>query len=150
MTAPAAPARHRKETMEIIARPSCAKGPAATFTGEVWIDGIYDGGLGRARLAVVHFAPCARSFWHSHRLGQTLHILEGVALLGSRDGTVIEAHPGDTIHTAPDEEHWHGAAPDRLMAHLTLMDGDGSDAPQTVWGEAVTDAHYQAPRTTTR
>jgi len=128
--------------MKIITRPPTAKGPAATFTGDVWVDGIYAGGLDQARLAVVRFAPCARSNWHSHRLGQMLHILEGVALLGSRDGTVIEAHPGDTIHTAPGEEHWHGAAPDRFMAHLVLMEGDGSDAPQTVWAEAVTDSIY--------
>jgi quercetin dioxygenase-like cupin family protein len=56
----------------------------------VWVDG----GIDRARLAIVRFAPCARSHWHSHRLGQVLYIIEGVALLGSRDGTVIEAHPG--------------------------------------------------------
>ena len=94
----------------------------------------------------MRFAPCARSHWHSHRLGQTLHILDGTALLGSRDGTVIEAHPGDTISTAPGEEHWHGAAPDRFMAHLVLMEGDDSDAPQTSWGGPVTDADYTAPR----
>ena len=98
----------------------------------------------------MRFAPYARSHWHSHRLGQVLHILDGTALLGSRDGTVIEAHPGDTICTAPGEEHWHGAAPGRFMAHLALMEGDGSDEPQTVWGEAVTDSDYQAPRTPTR
>jgi quercetin dioxygenase-like cupin family protein len=98
----------------------------------------------------VRFAPGARSRWHSHRLGQTLHILDGVALLGSRDGTVIEAHPGDTICTAPGEEHWHGAAPGRFIAHLALMEGDGSDEPQTIWGGEVTDAHYEAPRTSTR
>jgi quercetin dioxygenase-like cupin family protein len=136
--------------MEIFSRPPTAKGPAATFTGEVWVDGIYAGGLEQSRLAVVRFAPCARSHWHCHRLGQTLHILEGVALLGSRDGTVIEARPGDTICTAPGEEHWHGAAPDRFMAHLVLMEGDGGDAPQTVWAEAVTDTQYRAPRTPTR
>ncbi len=136
--------------MEIFHRPPTAKGPAATFTGDVWVDGVYAGGLGQARLAVVRFAPCARSHWHSHRLGQVLHILDGIALLGSRDGTVIEAHPGDTICTAPHEEHWHGAAPGRFMAHLALMEGDGSDEPQTVWGEAVTDSDYQAPRTPTR
>lgn len=136
--------------MEIITRAPTAKGPVAAFTGDVWVDGIYAAGPDRARLAVVRFAPCARSHWHSHRLGQTLHILDGIALLGSRDGTVIEAHPGDTIYTAPGEEHWHGAAPDRFMAHLVLMEGDGDDAPQTVWAEAVTDAQYQAPRTPTR
>ena len=129
--------------MEIIKRPPTAKGPASTFTGDVWVDGIYSGRLDQARLAVVRFAPCARSHWHSHRLGQTLHILDGIALLGSRDGTVIEARPGDTIYTAPAEEHWHGAADDRFMAHLVLMEGDGDDAPQTVWGEAVTDDVYR-------
>ena len=137
--------------MEIIHRPPTAKGPSATFTGDVWIDGIYAGPRPeQARLAVVRFAPGARSHWHSHRLGQVLHVLDGIALLGSRDGTVIEAHSGDTICTAPGEEHWHGAAPGRFMAHLTLMEGDGSDEPQTVWGEAVSDSDYQAERTPAR
>jgi quercetin dioxygenase-like cupin family protein len=137
--------------MELFNRPPTEKGPAATFTGDVWVDGLYAGASReQARLAVVRFAPCARSHWHSHRLGQVLHILEGVALLGSRDGTVIEAHPGDTICTEPGEEHWHGAAPGSFMEHLTLMEGDGSDEPQTTWGEAVTDSDHQAPRTPAR
>ena len=137
--------------MEIFTRPPTSKGPAATFTGDVWVDGVYAGPTQeQARLSVVRFAPCARSHWHSHRLGQVLHILEGVALLGSRDGAVIEARPGDTIITAPGGEHWHGAAPDRFMAHLALMEGDGSDEPQTVWGEAVGDSDYQAQRTPVR
>ena len=137
--------------MEIFHRPPTAKGPAATFTGDVWVDGVYAGpSQEQARLSVVRFAPGARSHWHSHRLGQVLHVLDGTALLGSRDGTVIEAQPGDTICTAPNEEHWHGAAPGRFMAHLALMEGDGSDEPQTVWGEAVSDSDYQARRTPTR
>ncbi len=114
-----------------------------------WVDLIHAARGWRARLNVVRFAPASRSHWHSHRLGQTLHIIEGVALLGSRDGTVIEAHPGDTIYTAAGEEHWHGAARP-FHGHLVLMEGDGSDAPQTTWGEKVTDAVYQAPRTSTR
>lgn len=84
-----------------------------------------------------------------HRLGLTLHIIDGIALLGSGDGRVIEARPGDTIYMAPGEEHWRGAAPDRFMAHLGLMEGDNVDAPQTTWGE-VTGADYQACRTSTR
>jgi quercetin dioxygenase-like cupin family protein len=136
--------------MEIFHRPPTVKGPAETFTGDVWVDGVYAAGLEQARLAVVRFAPCARSHWHSHRLGQVLHILDGTALLGSRDGSVIEAHAGDTICTAPGEEHWHGTAPGCFMAHLALMEGDGSDEPQTVWGEAVSDSDYRAPRTATR
>ncbi|MFC5833957.1 cupin domain-containing protein [Nonomuraea insulae] len=134
--------------MEIFKQPPTAKGPAEWFTGDVWVDLIHSGPEGyRARLNIVRFAPCSRSNWHSHRLGQTIHVLEGIALLGNRDGTVIEAHPGDTIFTAPGEEHWHGAAPDRFMSHLVLMEGDGDDTPQTVWGERVNDAEYQATRT---
>jgi quercetin dioxygenase-like cupin family protein len=137
--------------MEIFTPPPTAKGPAATFTGDGWVDLSHAGPEpGRSRLSVVRFAPCARSHWHSHRLGQTLHIIEGTALLGSRDGTVIQARPGDTIYTAPGEEHWHGAAPDRFMAHLALMEGDDSDAPPTSWGGPVTEADYAAPRTSTR
>ena len=123
--------------MEIFRQPPTAKGPAATFTGDVWVDTIHTGPqAGRARLAIVRFAPGSRSHWHSHRLGQTLH--------------VIEARPGDTVYTAPGEEHWHGAAPDRFMAHLVLMEGDASDAPQTDWAEQVTDDACRAPRTPTR
>jgi quercetin dioxygenase-like cupin family protein len=58
--------------------------------------------------------------------------------------------PGDTVYTAPGEEHWHGAAPDRFMSQLALMEGDDSDAPPTSWGGPVTDADYAAPRTSTR
>ena len=39
-----------RQIMEIFKRPPTAKGPAATFTGDVWVDGIYAGhrlGIGR-------------------------------------------------------------------------------------------------------
>jgi hypothetical protein len=35
------------------------------------------------------------------------------------------------------------------MTHLTLMDGDDSDVPQTAWSEAVGDPVYGGPRTRT-
>jgi threonine dehydrogenase-like Zn-dependent dehydrogenase len=60
--------------MDIFRQPPTSKGPAETFTGDVWVDPVYAGSRpGQARLAVVRFAPGARSHWHSHRLGQTLH-----------------------------------------------------------------------------
>jgi quercetin dioxygenase-like cupin family protein len=125
--------------MELFNRPPTEKGSAATFTGDVWVDGIYAGAAReQARLAVVRFAPGARTHWHSHRLGQVLHVLEGVALLGSRDGTVIEGRPGDTIRTAPGEEHWHGAAPDSFLVHTAVSLG------VTQWREEVTDERYRA------
>jgi quercetin dioxygenase-like cupin family protein len=43
----------------------------------------------------------------------------------------------------PDEEHWHGAAPDRLMSHLAMVTVD-DEGNNSNWLEQVTDAEYQA------
>ncbi|WP_234478020.1 cupin domain-containing protein [Streptomyces sp. MBT65] len=64
--------------------------------------------------------PGCRRTWHSHGLGQTLYIVEGIALIQSRGGGILEAHPGDVVWTPPGEEHWHGAAPDHFMVHIAL------------------------------
>nr|WTB12182.1 cupin domain-containing protein [Streptomyces antimycoticus] len=93
-------------------------------------------------LNAVHFAPGARTAWHSHGIGQTLYIVEGIALIQSRGGKIFEAHPGQVIWTPPGEEHWHGAAPDHFMTHIALWEGDDAD-----WLDHVTDAEYAGPRT---
>jgi quercetin dioxygenase-like cupin family protein len=91
----------------------------------------------RLRANAVHFAPCARTAWHSHALGQTLYVTEGVGYVQSRGGEVTEIHPGDVIVTPPGEEHWHGAAPGHFMTHIALWEGD-----ETTWGSHVTDDEY--------
>ena len=40
--------------------------------------------------------------------------------------------------------HWHGAAPDRLFAHLAMSENSDTGAG-TDWGEHVSDAEYTAP-----
>jgi len=122
------------------------------FTGDAWFDVIYRGEeSSRARANMVKFAPGARTAWHSHGLGQTLYIVEGIALIQSRGGEVVEAHPGDIIYTPPAEEHWHGAAPDQFMIHLALWENPGPHgAPENTWLEHVTDAEYHGRRTSTR
>ena len=45
--------------------------------------------------------------------------------------------PGDTVHTPPGEEHWHGALPDHFMAHLAMWEDDDA-----TWGDHVTDDEY--------
>jgi len=132
--------------MEIVKQPATWKLPEEWFTGDAWADVLYRGeGESRARLNTVRFAPGARTAWHSHSLGQTLYVIEGIALIQPRGGEIIEAHPGDVIYTPPGEQHWHGASPDRFMAHLALWEGD-----DTAWAEKVTDAEYGGPRTSTR
>lgn len=128
--------------MEILKPNPTFKLPAQWFTGDAWADIIYRGEEpSRARANAVRFAPGARTAWHSHGLGQTLYIVEGVALVQSRGGEIVEAHPGDVVFTPAREEHWHGAAPDRFMTHIALWEGDDVD-----WLEHVTDAEYAGPR----
>ena len=115
------------------------KGPAEMFTGDVWLDVIAKGEApSRMRVNTVRFSPGARTAWHAHAVGQTLHVIEGIGLIQSRGGDVVEIRPGQTIHTPPDEWHWHGAAPDHFMAHLAMWEAPG-DGPESSWGDHVTD-----------
>jgi quercetin dioxygenase-like cupin family protein len=128
--------------MELRTPPATAKGPATTFTGDVWLDRFADGGdESRLVASTVRFTPGARTHWHSHPLGQTLHCTDGVGLVATRDGRVIILRPGQTVWTPPGEEHWHGATRDNLMCHLALVVTTPEGASAT-WLEAVTDEKY--------
>jgi len=91
----------------------------------------------------VYFAPGARTAWHTHPHGQTIYILEGVARAQRRGGPVETLQPGDRVFFEPGEDHWHGAAPDRFMCHLAVLDVDDEGIPAT-WGQHVTDEEYGA------
>ncbi|MEX5635080.1 cupin domain-containing protein [Parafrankia sp. FMc2] len=131
--------------MNIEAKAPTAKGPAAWFTGDVYIDPIATRRPEPSRMACacVRFTPGARTAWHSHAVGQTLYITEGIALLGTRDGTVIVARPGHVVYTPPGEEHWHGATPTDFMAHLAFWEGT-AEGDGATWLEHVTSDQYTA------
>ena len=122
-------------------RPGTVRGPAAWFTGEVWVDAITTGP--HVRLLIVRFAPGARTGWHSHPFGQTVHVMEGAGLVQSRGDPIEPIRAGDTVFFAPNEEHWHGAGPASFVTHLEMQEvaDDGSDA---AWGAPVGDEEYQA------
>lgn len=121
-------------------RPS-RQAPAQWFTGTVWMDPIISAqSPARLNALRVSFEPGARTAWHSHPLGQTLHILQGTGLIGMRNEAPRYMQPGDTIWIPADVEHWHGAAPECGMVHLALQEEvDGSAAD---WLEHVSDADY--------
>lgn len=128
--------------MELRTRPATAKLPEKMFTGDAWADVIYRGeDPSKTRAIAVHFAPGARTAWHSHGIGQALYIVEGIALVQSRGDKILEVHPGQVIWTPPGEEHWHGAVPDHFMTHIALWEGDDVD-----WLDHVTDAEYAGLR----
>jgi quercetin dioxygenase-like cupin family protein len=130
--------------MELQPKQSSVKGPAERFTGDVWYDVIASGEPpSRVRVNVVRFAPGARNAWHAHALGQTLHVTEGVGLIQSRGGQVLQIRAGDTIYTPPGEWHWHGADPDHFMSHLAIWEAPDA-GPESEWGDLVTDEEYSS------
>ncbi|HEX4407412.1 MAG TPA: cupin domain-containing protein [Xanthobacteraceae bacterium] len=119
------------------------KVPADYFTGIAWQDPIIEApSPSRIRAAWLRYDPGARSVWHTHPLGQILHVTAGVGLVQSWGGAVREIRPGDTIWFAPDEKHWHGAAPYVAMTSLTMQ--EALDGKYVAWMEAVTDDDYNA------
>src|SRR4029078_10325309 len=72
--------------------------------------------------AIVTFEPGARTAWHSHPLGQTLIVIEGVGWTQVQDGPVQEFAAGDILLCPPDRRHWHGATPESSMTHVALQE----------------------------
>jgi quercetin dioxygenase-like cupin family protein len=120
------------------------RGPSDWFTGDVYIDTVAAPSHGsRVSASAVHFTPGARTAWHTHPNGQTIFVLEGVGLCQRRGGPVEVIRPGDRVFFEPLEEHWHGAAPNRFMAHLAMLDVDEHGTTAT-WGDHVGDEEYAA------
>jgi quercetin dioxygenase-like cupin family protein len=118
-------------------------GPGRVVHGDVFLDPIAQGEEpSRVRVNAVRFTPGAHTTWHAHAVGQTLYVTEGRGLVQSRGGTVEEIRAGDVVTTPPDEWHWHGAAPDHYMTHLSITEAPGDGRSEADWGEHVTDAEY--------
>ncbi|MFP5333097.1 MAG: cupin domain-containing protein [Acidimicrobiia bacterium] len=95
--------------------------PSEHFTGEVLFGPI--GSEGTVNMLGVHFAPGARTDWHTHPDGQLLYVTAGVGRVGTEDGTVVELGAGDSVYSPPGEIHWHGAGPHSPMTHLSITTG---------------------------
>ncbi|NUU06175.1 cupin domain-containing protein [Leifsonia sp. C5G2] len=131
--------------MNIEPTPSTVKNPPEQFAGDVWVDPIaapHDGDQ-RMTVALVRFAPSARTAWHSHARGQYLRVTAGVARFGDRDGNIIEVHPGQTLYTPPGQDHWHAAAPGCFMEHIAMLESADEPADTTTWKEHITEADYE-------
>ena len=119
-------------------------GPDDWFTGPVFIDAVAaPAEPSRLAAANVHFTPGARTAWHTHPLGQTIFVTEGVGRCQSEGGPVQEIRPGDRIFFEPGENHWHGAAPDRFMVHIAVHQID-EQGNAVAWGAHVGDGEYLA------
>jgi quercetin dioxygenase-like cupin family protein len=121
-----------------------ATGPSGWFTGAVYIDTVAaPSEQSRLSASSVHFTPGARTAWHTHPHGQTIYVTEGSGLCQRQDGAIEIIRPGDRVFFEPGENHWHGAAPNRFMTHLAMVEVD-EDGNAATWGEHVTDDEYRA------
>ena len=122
-----------------IARGRASNAPSeergATFTGRVWADPVLppqdDVGVGS-----VFFEPGARTHWHSHGIGQVLYVTHGEGFVQNRDGEGGRIGPGDVVHIAADDEHWHGGSPDSYVLHVAVSVGGAN------WLEPVSEEDY--------
>src|SRR5438270_6930909 len=100
-----------------------AKGPADWFTGAVRVDPLFQSNdPARASGASVTFEPGSRTAWHTHPLGQTLIVTAGCGRAQCWGGPIEEIRPGDVVSIAPNEKHWHGAAPTTSMTHIAIQE----------------------------
>ena len=116
-------------------------GKGDTFTGTVRREHLFrpteDAPYG---VSLVTFDPGARTYWHTHPLGQRLIVTEGSGLTGTADGQVREIKAGDVVWCPPGVRHWHGASPTTAMQHLAIH--GMKDGKMVDWMEEVTDEEY--------
>jgi quercetin dioxygenase-like cupin family protein len=118
------------------------KGPGDWFTGIVRIDPLFSPNPpGRVAGASVTFEPGARTAWHTHPLGQTLIVIAGAGRVQREGGSIEQIRPGDVVQFAPNEKHWHGAAPTTAMTHIAIQ--EALDGKAVDWMEKVSDEQYQ-------
>ena len=118
--------------------------PKESFTGVVWQDPIIEAPApARIRAGRVSFEPGARTAWHTHPLGQTLHVISGVGRVQAQGGPIREIKAGDTVWIPPGEKHWHGAGPNTAMVHIAMQ--EALDGKHVEWMEYVTDEEYSQP-----
>ncbi|HEX6195676.1 MAG TPA: cupin domain-containing protein [Jiangellaceae bacterium] len=108
-----------------------------TFTGSVWGDPLLPPTDG-VMINTVHFAPCSRTYWHRHENGQILQVTSGEGWVATRDGGARRIRKGDTVWTAPGEDHWHGSDDDSFLVHIAITLGT------TEWLEEVRPDEYDA------
>lgn len=131
-------------TQEIIpgASQKTMKGAKEIFTGEVSVRPLYPANNEmRSSGGLVTFQPGARSHWHIHPVGQALIVTEGKGRTQEWGKPVQEISAGDVIICPAGVKHWHGAAPDSPMTHISICE-EKEPGKVVEWMEAVTDEQY--------
>ena len=90
----------------------------------------------------VTFEPGCRNNWHiHHKQVQVLVCVYGKGWYQEWDKPAVELKPGVVIEIPEGVKHWHGAAADSWMQHLTYHK-DVQEGASNEWLEPVTDDQY--------
>jgi quercetin dioxygenase-like cupin family protein len=120
-------------------------GPPEYFTGTVSVRSRFQAASpARVGGGLVSFEASARTAWHTHPLGQTLIVTEGLGLVQHWGGALEKIGPGDVVWIPPGVKHWHGAAPDSRMSHIAVA--EALDGKTVDWMEHVSDEQYAQDR----
>ena len=124
---------------------SSSRGPAKNaeehFTGSASIDGLFTENPPLHTFgASVTFGPGARTYWHSHPLGQTLIVTAGRGWVQQWGSQAQEIRQGDVVWIPPGIKHWHGAAAGASMTHIGIQ--ESVDGKTVEWMEKVSDEQY--------
>jgi quercetin dioxygenase-like cupin family protein/alkylhydroperoxidase/carboxymuconolactone decarboxylase family protein YurZ len=95
-------------------------------------------------IANVTFEPGCRNNWHIHHGAvQVLVCVSGRGWYQEWGKEAVELKPGVVVAIPEGVKHWHGAAADGWMQHLTYHT-DVQPNASTEWLEAVTDEQYNS------
>lgn len=131
----------------VLVRPAAsspvATGAQETFAGSVHISAPFQAQPpGRAGGATVSFEAQARTAWHTHPLGQTLVVTEGIGLVQQQGQAAHVIRPGDVVTISANVRHWHGAGPSGSMTHIAIAEKE--DGTAVTWRDKVSDEEYRA------
>lgn len=92
-------------------------------------------------IANVTFDAGARTNWHKHSGGQILLVTSGEGRYQEKGKDIRILKKGDVVKIPPNVEHWHGAAPDSMFAHISIEPNLPDN--ETTWLEPVTNKEYK-------
>ena len=113
---------------------------AKYFIGQSYLAPLISGK--EVNVSNVTFEAGCRNNWHiHHKACQILIAVGGRGYYQEWGKEPVELNPGDVVYVAPETKHWHGAASNSPMTHISICEAlDGKNA---CWMEKVSDEQYQ-------
>jgi quercetin dioxygenase-like cupin family protein len=74
-------------------------------------------------IMIVHFGQGARTKFHKHTSDQVLMVNSGNGIVKTEQEELLVG-PGDVVHIAAGETHWHGATQDSDFSHISIVSVD--------------------------